>query len=180
MLRTWRFVTILLAALGLTLGAAHALELPPKMNYDAEMYTAVTSTLYRLFGSVGAVIQTAAILAALVLTFVVRGRPAFRLTLLGALGLVLSLVLWGALVAPVNAEWLRVMESAPESVAEAYLRLRPRWEYGHVAAFAAWLIGFGLLVLSVLRETPAERSTAVRRDNALRPTGSGSGRGARP
>src|SRR5918997_5459164 len=104
MLRTWRFVTILLAALGLTLGAAHVLELPPKMNYDAEMYTAVTSTLYRLFGSVGAVIQSAAILAALVLAFVVRGRPAFRLTLLGALGLVLSLVLWGALVAPVNAE----------------------------------------------------------------------------
>jgi hypothetical protein len=59
MLRTWRFVTLLLAALGLTVGAAHALELPPK-------------------------------------------------------------------------------------------------EYGHVAAFTAWLIGFGLLVLSVLRETPAE------------------------
>ncbi len=155
-------MTLLLAALGLALGAAHVLELPPKMQYDAEMYAAVTSTLYRLFGSVGAVIQTGAMLAAVVLTFLVRGRPAFRLTLLGALGLVVSFVLWGALVAPVNAEWLRIMESAPESVAEAYLRLRPRWEYGHVAAFAAWLIGFGLLVLSVLRETPKERSAAVR------------------
>ncbi len=175
MLRAWRFTTLLLAALGLTLGAAHALELPPKMQYDAEMYTAVTSTLYRLFGSVGGVIQMGAMLAAVVLTFTVRGSPAFRLTLLGALGLVVSLVLWGALVAPVNAEWLRIMESAPESVAEAYLRLRPRWEYGHVAAFAAWLVGFGLLLLSVVSETPAKRSAIVRHDDALQPTGSGGG-----
>ncbi len=158
MLRTSRFITLLLAALGLTLGAAHVLELPPKMQYDAQMYAAVTSTLYQLFGSVGAVIQIGATLAAAVLAFLVRGRTAFRLTLFGTLGLLLSLVLWGALVAPVNAEWLRVMESAPESVPEAYLRLRSRWEYGHVAAFAAWLTGFGLLVLSVLTETPADRS----------------------
>ena len=54
MLRTWRFVTLLLVALGLTLGAAHVLELPPKMQHDGEMYAAVTSTLYRLFGSIGA------------------------------------------------------------------------------------------------------------------------------
>ncbi|MGH3886646.1 MAG: hypothetical protein ACRDSZ_08750 [Pseudonocardiaceae bacterium] len=173
MLRAWRFITLLLAALGLTLGAAHVLELPPKMQYDGEMYAAVTSTLYRLFGSVGAIIQMGAMLTAIVLTFMVRGSPAFRLTLLGALGLVLSLVLWGALVAPVNAEWFRVMESAPASVAEAYLRLRSRWEYGHVAAFAAWLIGFGLLVSSVLVETRPARSATVRHNDARQPTGFG-------
>ncbi len=157
MLRTFRFITLLLAGLGLTLGAAHALELPPKMQYDPEMYAAVTSTLYPMFGSVGALIQIGAVLAAVVLTVMVRGRPAFRLTLLGTLGLVLSQVLWGALVAPVNAEWLRVIESAPESVPDAYLRLRLRWEYGHVAAFAAWLTAFVLLILSTLIETPANR-----------------------
>ena len=161
MLRTWRFVTLLLAALGLTLGAAHVLELPPKMAYDAELYAAVTSTLYRLFGSVGAGIQVGAILAAAVLSFMVRGRPSFRLTLWGTLGLVLSLGLWAVLVAPVNAEWLQVMESAPASVPAAYERLRPRWEYGHAAAFAAWLVGFSLLLLSVLRETPEDRSRAT-------------------
>ncbi len=157
MLRTCRFFTILLAALGLTLGAAHVLEMPPKMQYDAQMYAAVTSTLYRLFGSLGAVIQIGATLAAIVLTFFVRGRPAFRACLFGTLGLVLSLVLWGALVAPVNAEWIRVAESAPESVPQVYLQLRTRWEYGHLAAFAAWLIGFGLLLLSVVIETPSDR-----------------------
>ncbi|MCF8061166.1 MAG: hypothetical protein K9M82_01500 [Deltaproteobacteria bacterium] len=84
MLRIWRFITLLLAALGLTLGAAHVLELPPRMQYDAEMYAADT------FGGIGA--------------------------------------------------------------------RAPRWEYGHAAAFAAWLTGFILLLSSVLMETPADRS----------------------
>jgi hypothetical protein len=163
MLRTWRFITLLLAALGLTLGAAHVLELPVKMQYDAELYAAVTSTLYRLFGSVGAVIQIGAVLAAAMLTFLVRRRSTFRTTLFGTLALVLSLALWGALVAPVNAEWRRVIESAPESVPAAYVRLRPRWEYGHVAAFAAWLIGFSLLLISVLGDASAQP-----RDQTLR------------
>jgi hypothetical protein len=92
MLRTFRFITLVLAGLGLTLGAAHALELPPKMQYDPELYATVTSTLYPLFGAVGAIIQLGAVLAAVTLTVMVRGRPAFRLTLLGTLGPVLSLV----------------------------------------------------------------------------------------
>jgi hypothetical protein len=87
----WRFLTLLLSALGLTLGAAHALELPPKMGYDAQLYAAVTSTLYQLFGSVGAVVQVGSVVAAAILTIMVRRLPAFRLTLLGTLCLALSL-----------------------------------------------------------------------------------------
>lgn len=154
LLKTWRFLTLLLAALGLAPGTAHVLELPPKMTYDPELYAAVTSTLYRLYGSVGALFQIGAVFAAAVLVILVRRRPSFRLTLIGALGLVVSLVLWGSLVAPVNAAWLEVMQTAPGSVPEAFARLRERWEYGHVAAFAAWLVGFSLLVLSVVVETP--------------------------
>jgi hypothetical protein len=146
----WRFLTLLLSALGLTLGAAHALELPPKMEYDAQLYAAVTSTLYQLFGSVGAVVQVGSVVAAAILTIVVRRLPAFRLTLLGTLCLALSLVLWAILVAAVNAEWLQVMQTAPHAVPEAYVRLRPQWEYGHLATFAAWLAGYTLLLLSVL------------------------------
>jgi hypothetical protein len=157
-LRTWRFIVLLFAALGLIPGGAHVLELVPKMSYEAELYAAVTSTLYRLFGSVGAFLQVGSIVSAAVLSFLVRGRPSFRSTLLGTLGLVLSLVLWVTLVAPVNAEWLQVTQSALESVPAAYERLRPRWEYGHVAAFAAWFIGFSLLLLSVIRDTPAHRA----------------------
>ncbi len=115
-LRTWRFITLLLAALGMTMGAAHVLELPAKLGYDAEMYAAVNTTLYRLYGAVGGFIQVSSILAAGALSFLVRGRPAFRLTLSGALCLVLSLMLWFVLVQPVNAEWSRIIQSAPASV----------------------------------------------------------------
>ena len=155
MLRATRFATLLLAALGLVLGGAHVLELPPKMAYDAELYTRVTSTLYRLFGSIGAAIQVGALLSAAGLTFLVRGRPSFRPTLVGTLALLLSLVLWAALVAPVNAEWGRVLEQSPAAAPDAYLRLRSRWEYGHVAAFAAWLTGYVLLLRAALARTPS-------------------------
>lgn len=158
MLRIWRFTTLLLAAIGMIMGGAHVLELPPRMQYDPELYATVTRTLYFYFGLIGSVIQVGTILAAAVLSFLVRGRPTFRLTLLGTLGLVLSLALWFMFVAPVNAEWLRVIESDPTSVPAAYERLRPRWEYGHVAAFSAWFLGFCLLLLSVVKETPADRN----------------------
>ena len=46
------------------------------------------------------------------------------------------------------------VRSAPESVPMLWLRLRNRWEYGHVAGFVLQLIGFCALVLSVLMETP--------------------------
>ena len=37
MLRAWRFLTLVLAALALTMTSAHVLELPQKMRYDAEL-----------------------------------------------------------------------------------------------------------------------------------------------
>jgi hypothetical protein len=152
-----RFATLLLAALGLVLGGAHALELPPKMSWDAELYTRVTSTLYPLFGSIGAAIQMGALVSATALTVAVRGRPAFRRTLLGTLALLLSLLLWAALVAPVNAEWGRVLAESPGAAPDAYQRLRPRWEYGHLAAFAAWLVGYVLLLHAALADRGTSR-----------------------
>jgi hypothetical protein len=160
MLRSWRFLAILLAALGLSFGAAHVLELGPKMEYDPQLYMAVTSTLYRYFGLVGGVVQLAAILVAAALTSKLRGRESFGPSLAGALALVVSLVLWAALVAPVNAEWARALASGSAAATEAYATLRERWEYGHVAAFLAWLVGFALLLLGVVRDTAGEERRA--------------------
>ena len=161
LLNAFRFLTLMLAGLGLTMGGAHVLELPPKMAYEPALYAEVTSTLYRVFGSVGAVIQISSVVVAAILTWLVRRQASFTLTLFGCLGLVLSLILWGALVAPVNAEWLEVMQTAPDSVPEAYARLRGRWEYGHAAAFAAWFAGYALLVLALVSD--AARSQHVKR-----------------
>jgi hypothetical protein len=98
-----------------------------------------------------------AFLAAVILTVLVRRLRAFHPTLIGTLGLALSLGLWLALVSPVTAEWGEALRSAPATAAAAYQELRPHWEYGHAAAFAAWLGGFRMLLHSVVREVPAER-----------------------
>jgi hypothetical protein len=58
-LRAWRFLALVLAALALTMTSAHVLELPQKMRYDAELYAAVNTTLYRHFATVGAVYRSA-------------------------------------------------------------------------------------------------------------------------
>ena len=54
-LRAWRFLTLVLAALALTMTSAHVLELPQKMAYPPDLYAAVNTTLYRYFATVGAV-----------------------------------------------------------------------------------------------------------------------------
>jgi hypothetical protein len=155
-LRVFRFVTVITTALGLSLGVAHTLELPPKMGYDADLYMRVTSTLYRMYGYAGAVLQVGSVVAVAVRAWLVRGSRAFRPTLAALVALVVSLGLWAAIVQPVNAEWGRVLQSEPSAAPAAYLRLRARWEYGHVAACVAWLAGSACLVHSVLVEIPPQ------------------------
>lgn len=158
-LRAWRFVTLLLAALSLTMESAHVLELPQKLRYDATMYAAVNTTLYRWFALVGAVYQLGSILLAAVLAFLMRGRGAsFRWTLAGALLLAAAFGVWLAVVAPVNAIVAEAVRAAPESVPQVWMRLQARWEYGHTAGFVVQLVGFGALLAGVLCETPATAS----------------------
>jgi hypothetical protein len=59
--------------------------------------------------------------------------------------LALSLVIWGATVAPVNAKWAEAIRAGSQSVPGVYAQLRLRWEYGHVAAFLAWFAGYVVL-----------------------------------
>ena len=134
------------------------MEMPIKMSYTPELYALVTSTLYALFGSVGAGIQIGALLSATLLSYLSHKLARSRLVLFGALSLGMSLALWGAVVAPVNAEWAHVIQTASEPLANAYSRLRARWEYGHAIAFLAWLSGYCFLQISVLSELAAKQS----------------------
>jgi|SRR5215470_82844 len=154
-LKTWRCITIVLAALALTMESAHVLELPQKMLYDAQMYAAVNTTLYRYFAIVGGAYQVGSIVLAAVLTLLVRKRrPSFGWTLTGAGCLLLAFGIWLAVVAPVNSQVAEAVRSAPESVPAVWIRLRNQWEYGHAAGFIVQLIGLCALVFSVLVETP--------------------------
>jgi hypothetical protein len=157
-LKIWRFVTLLLAALALGLTSAHVLQLPQKMDYDAPLYAAVNTTLFRYYASVGAFYSIGALAASVVLAVLVRRRPrAFRWTLAGAVFFLLWLASWLALVAPVNHRIAAALRSAPQTVASLWMAWRPRWEYGHAAGFVLMLFGFAALLISVLSEPAAVR-----------------------
>jgi hypothetical protein len=153
--RIWRFITVLLAALALTMESAHVLELPQKIHYDAHMYSAVNTTLYRYFAIVGGAYQVGSIVFAAVLTVLVRKRwPSFGWTAAGAFCLVLAFGVWLAVVEPVNVKISEALQAAPASVPAIWSSLRYRWEYGHVAGFVVQLFGFCALLFSALVETP--------------------------
>lgn len=155
----WRFIALVLAALSLTAESAHVLELPQKLRYDAQMYTAVNTTLYQYFAIVGGAYQVAAIFAVFVLAWVVRNRrPAFQWTLVSALLLLLAFGVWLAVVSPVNSTISQALRTAPASVPALWMQLRARWEYGHAAGFVIQLLGFCSLVISVLVDTRPQSS----------------------
>lgn len=149
-IRVFQFMAILLTALGLTMGAAHVLELGPRMKYDDALYMEVTRTLYLIFGIAGAAIQLGSIACVAMLCWMLRRGPAGRWMLAALVALVASLGLWALIVAPVNAQWGTALSRNPASAIEVYARLRWRWEAGHVVAFVAWLIGFACLVWGAL------------------------------
>jgi hypothetical protein len=155
MLSFWRFLTIVLSALALTMTSAHVLELPQKMTYTAEMYAAVNTTLYRYFAIIGGPYQIGSIVSATVLTIFVRQRPVvFRWALVGAVLLLAAFVSWLVLVLPVNREVAAALEASPETVPSLWLQLRDRWEYGHATGFVLHLTGFCAVVVSLVRDTP--------------------------
>jgi hypothetical protein len=155
-------VTLILVAFSMGASFCHVLELPAKLQWSGQLYVAVQNEppgLYIMFGTVGAVIEIAAILAAASLAYLVRRRqPAFRLSLVGAALLVVALISWAALIAPANS----VMSLwTPETVPPDWTQWRDRWEFTHAADFVLKLAGFGALLASVLVETPDEDATST-------------------
>jgi len=143
----------MLTALSAGLSFAHLLELPPRVFYfDAELWVATTTKgLYALFGTVGAVVEVGSILAAVVLTLLVRGRGApFHLSLAGTVLAAVALVLWLIFIAPVNAE---LATWTPTSFPADWVRYRDQWEYTHAANAVIKFGALSSLVLSVIAET---------------------------
>jgi hypothetical protein len=145
-------VALTLVALGLIPGGAHLLELPVKINYAPVLYADVTSTLYRWFGLVGGVIQVGALLITCTVAYTRRKSSQAPLLWASAVALLVSIALWAALVQPVNASWATVI-GGPDYVA-TYEQLRTRWEFGHVAAFCAWLAGWMGLSTAAAQHLP--------------------------
>jgi hypothetical protein len=154
-LRTWRFITIILAALTMAMGFCHTLELSAKMNYDASLWTTIQQSLYWGFGHIGGYIEAATVFVATpILTFLVRQRrPAFGWTLAGTVFLLLAFVVFLLFTEPMNRE---IFQWTPQSVPADWIRVRNQWEYSHATRFVLQLIGLGALLISVLVETSTE------------------------
>ena len=154
LVKSWRFVTLLLVALLTGLAFAHVLERPAKMLYDAALYITLQKTLYVAWGppNIGGMLEPAAILATIVLAFTVRGRkPAFWLTLAAAVFLLVAFpIVFFMLVAPANEVFL---SATTTSIPPDWMELRTSWETGHTIRFVLQLIALSLLDLSVLLET---------------------------
>lgn len=158
-LLTFRFVTLILIALSMGMAFCHTLELPAKLQYDGALYVTIQNSLYVAFGppNIGAFIEFGAILAAIALTILVRKRqPAFGLTLTGTIFLLLAFpVVFFLFTEPANTVF---RQATPQSLPANWVQLRNQWEYSHAARFFLQLIGFSLLLLSVLRETTANHA----------------------
>ncbi|BAZ01020.1 hypothetical protein NIES37_50180 [Tolypothrix tenuis PCC 7101] len=158
-LKIWRLITLIIVALFMGLEFAHALELPPKMQYDGALYVTIQNSLYGYFGAPGpgAFITVGAVLCVIALTILVRKhRVAFWWTLAGTLCLAIAFpLIYFLRIEPVNV----VIEQAnATSLPTNWQQLRNQWEYAHATNFICSLAGFSALLISVLVDVPQRTS----------------------
>jgi hypothetical protein len=136
------------------------MEMPVRLRFPPDLWMRVTTVegLYYLFGRIGAVIDVAAVILPFLLLAALRAEPRARgFTLAAALLMAAGLVLWFALVQPMNA----VMATwQPPVVPSDFEAVRQQWEFGHFAIAVVKLAAFSALVLSVLVRQPAEGQAA--------------------
>ncbi len=159
-LKAVRFAALMLAALTLGMGFCHLLQLPARMGWDQYLWvgSTVQGGLYSLFGSIGAVVDVATVIALGLLTYLVREhhRPGVMLALTAALLFAGALLLWWVLVYPVNVELAKWVNGPVPSDWTAY---RARWEWGHAIISLLELFGFAALIGSVLADSPRASSS---------------------
>jgi hypothetical protein len=161
MVQMLQVVTIVLAAVGMGLSLAHALELPGKLRLDRDAYRAVQTIYYPGFTIGGAFGEPGAILATCLLLIVTPyGTPAFWLTLAALVCLLIEHGLFWLITQPVNKVWLKEQNlrgagaaffaaGADLSGERNWATLRDRWEYSHLARAAFAMLSLIALVLAV-------------------------------
>lgn len=146
-----RTLVLVLSALTLGMTFAHVLELPPRLAYEAELWTTLTqpNALYRYFGVVGGPLEIIAVIACVALAFAIRPHRARRLAIMAAVLHAAALLTWLAVVAPANME---IGQWAASAIPSDWERWRVRWEAGHAFSFVLLLAGFTALAAAVLKE----------------------------
>ena len=140
-----RLVALLLTAVTTSAGLAHLFALPNKISLPRESYLTVQQ-IYRGWALLG-VAFFGALAATTWLAVLARGRRGFYPTLLAALSLAASLIVFFAFTYPANqqtANWTQLPEH--------WERLRRQWEYSHAAGAVLDLTALISFALSLLVE----------------------------
>jgi Domain of unknown function (DUF1772) len=167
MIRALEVVTILLAAVVVSLTLAHALELPGKMRLPREIYLATQAIYYPGF-TIGGIAEPLTPIALLVLLLSMpAGSMRFWLTLLALIAFAAVHIVFWIWVQPINKIWLKDINLGKASAAffgtkaEAepaidgnhetpdWKALRNQWEFGHVIRAGLAMIGLALLAIAV-------------------------------
>jgi hypothetical protein len=140
------FLSLVLAAVGMGLSLAHALELPGKRRLDRGTYLAVQMIYAPGFAIGGFFGEAVAILATLaLLIFTPAGTGAFWLTLAALACLLVEHAIFWLVTQPVNRFW-----GKPLPAERDWKALRDRWEASHLARAVAAAIAFLLLVAAAI------------------------------
>jgi hypothetical protein len=159
MFQTLQTIAIVLAAVGMGLSLAHALELPGKRRLGEDAYRTVQTIYYPGFSIGGVFGEPGAMLATFVLLLVTPlGTAAFWLTLAALVCLLVEHGIYWIVTHPVNKAWLAgeklqgagaTFFAAGRAVAGGgWTQLRDRWEYSHVARAAFAALAFVALVVA--------------------------------
>jgi hypothetical protein len=107
-IRSVRFVIIMLAALSLSFGLGHLMQLPARMGWDQYLWIGATvqGGPFALSGSLGVLIQVTTIVALIVLAVLLRrhGAGGVAFTIAAAAMFTIGLLIWFGFVYPVNVE----------------------------------------------------------------------------
>jgi len=151
-MRTWRFVTLLLTALAMSIAFCHLLALPAKLAYQGPVWLLLQQTLYGNHRVLGVAIDLAALGCAFILILMVRGRrPALGWTVFATACLLGAQAVWWAGVVPVNAE---VAAFTAQTLPADWALLRVQWEYAHAVRAVLQVAALAALLASVIAETP--------------------------
>lgn len=160
MFQTLQALTILLAAIGMALSLAHALEFPGKRRLDRDAYLKVQAIYYPGFTIGGAFEPLAMIAAFALLLFTRLGTLAFWLTLAAFVTFLLAHAIYWAITHPVNKVWLkdenldqtggRFFAAGGVAAEGDWTELRDRWEWSHVARAVLEMLGLTALVIAAV------------------------------
>ncbi|MGA7485579.1 MAG: DUF1772 domain-containing protein [Xanthobacteraceae bacterium] len=144
-LKIVQFLAVVLTALALVPGGAHAFVIPNKIELGAEQYF-IVQNIYRGWAWFG-IALFGALLADLALAFMLRRRNGapFALALFASGCLALTLVIFFVWTYPANQ-----ITNNWTTIPDAWEYFRRQWEYSHAVNAAITFVGLCSVTLSVV------------------------------